>query len=95
MPKPNKYNGDGSLKPGRNVGPEPHLSAAAKHGEYIPVKRKGTSMNIVKRLALYILLAAVCAVLLGGLSGCQVNVVNVVNSDLGFDASTAFQQLAE
>ena len=87
MPKPNKYNGDGSLKPGRNVGPEPHLSALHTDyhtGQYVALpEAKGGFMKVIARLMLYIMIAAMCAALLGGLTGCQVNVVNVVHSDLG------------
>ncbi|AIX12966.1 hypothetical protein NL61_04 [Pseudomonas phage Pf-10] len=99
MPKPNKYNGDGSLKPGRNVGPEPHLSAvhADYHtGQYVPLPDlKGGFMKSASRVLLYVLIVAMIGALLFSLTGCQVNVVNVIHSDIGLDTSSTVQALVE
>lgn len=108
MPKPNKYRGNGSLKPEGT-----HEGAYVMHkGSMVPdfaatdsaIERgintykafKGNSMlKCGTRILLYVLIAAMCLGLLFGLTGCQVNVVNVIHSDIGLDASSTVQALVE
>lgn len=101
MPKPNRYTGNGSKKPegtvegayvvhkGRMV-PNFKATTEAIHrgiNAYKSFKEKAM-LKLTTRIACYILIVAFLAALLGCLSGCQVNVVNVVHSDIGLTAQS-------
>ncbi|BAO20670.1 hypothetical protein X917_gp04 [Pseudomonas phage PPpW-4] len=98
MPKPNKYAGNGKLRP---EGTQEGLYVMNK-GRMVPMFRaapeaierginaykafKGRNfMKLIARITLGILLVAMVAALM---TGCQVNVVNVVHSDIGVQGIT-------
>lgn len=108
MPKPNKYKGNGSKKPegtvegayvmhkGRMVPNFQATDSAIERGINAYKAFKGNAMlKCVTRIMLYIMVAAMCAALLFGLTGCQVNVVNVIHSDIGLDAPSNLNALIE
>lgn len=108
MPKPNKYAGNGSLKPegttegayvmhkGRMVPNFQATDSAIERGINAYKAFKGNTMvKTISRIMLYILVVAMCGALLFALSGCQVNVVNVVHSDIGVGTSSTVQALVE
>lgn len=106
MPKPNKYRGNGSLKPegthegayvmhkGRMVPDFQATDSAIERGIAAYKAFKGNTMlKCVTRIMLYIMLIAFCLACFGALQGCQVNVVNVIHSDIGLDASSNLNAL--
>lgn len=101
MPKPNRYAGNGSKKPegtvegayamhkGRMVPNFKATNEAIHRGinAYKSFKEKAM-LKLVTRITCCILLAAFVAALLATLQGCQVNVVNVIHSDIGLTAQS-------
>ncbi len=45
-------------------------------------------LKITTRILCYVLIAAFLAALFGTLQGCQVNVINVIHSDIGLTAQS-------
>lgn len=99
--KPNKYAGNGSKKPegtvegdyvmhkGRMVPNFKATNAAILKGinAYKPFK-ENAMLKLTTRILCYVLIAAFLAALFGTLQGCQVNVVNVIHSDIGLTAQS-------
>lgn len=101
MPKPNKYAGNGSKKPegtteGAYVMHKGRMvlnfratnSAILKGINAYKSFKENVMLKLVTRVTCYILLAAFVAALLATLQGCQVNVINVVHSDIGLTAQS-------
>lgn len=99
MPKPNKYQGNGAKKPEGTV----EGSYVMNKGRMVPMFRatgdsikrginaykaykKGTK-NMLKAIS-YVAMVCLCVVFVLALAGCQVNVVNVIHSDIGLDTSS-------
>lgn len=96
VPKPNKYAGNGKLKPEgtqdgayvMNKGRMVHMFRAApdavERGINAYKAFKGKNMlKLVTRIMLVIMLVACVAALC---TGCSINVVNVIHSDIGVQA---------
>lgn len=101
MPKPNKYAGNGSKKSegtvegayvmhkGRMVPNFKATNAAILKGINAYTSFKENAMlKITTRILCYVLIAAFLAALFGTLQGCQINVVNVIHSDIGLTAQS-------
>lgn len=100
MPKPNKYNADGSLKQGRNVGPEPHLAAprlktqpnSKKETFDVNKFHKRVVANIRNILAVAGLIIFLI-LLFGALQGCAVNVITMPDATIVIDGELVTQQV--
>lgn len=95
MPKPNKYKGNGSKKPEGTVeGPYvmhkgrmvPNFRATDGAIERGIAAYKNFKGNIMTKVISYTVLSLLVLFFVLALSGCQVNVVNVVHSDIGVSA---------
>lgn len=99
MPKPNKYTGSGSKKPegtvegsyvmhkGRMVQQFRATGESIKRGINAYKAYKKGSSKMLKALG-YVALVCLCVCFVLALAGCQVNVVNVIHSDIGLDTSS-------
>lgn len=95
MAKPNRYDGSGKLyangtvsgryvmRNGYWVDQDSPLGAAKTMQVHSAIKAASWFSNWLSIITLVIL----SVVLFGALTGCQVNVVNVIHSDIGLDAS--------
>lgn len=96
MPKPNKYAGNGSLKPegtqegayvmhkGRWVHMFRATPEAIQRG--INAFKAYKESNVLKLITRFMLAFLIIAAIAALCTGCQVNVVNVVHSDIGVQA---------
>lgn len=97
MPKPNKYAGSGKLKPEgtqdgayvMNKGRMVHMFRAGPEAIERGINaykafNKGASM--LKRITSIVMVLFIVAAIAVLCTGCQVNVVNVVHSDIGLSA---------
>ena len=96
MAKPNRYDGSGKLyangtvsgryimRNGHWVDQQSPLGAAEAMKVHSVLKASQWFSNWLA----YITLIVLVVVLVGALAGCQVNVVNVIHSDIGLDTSS-------
>lgn len=95
MAKPNRYDGSGKLyangtvsgryimRNGHWVDRDSPLGVSATMRAHSAVKAATWYSNWLA----YLTIAVLCVVLFGALSGCSVNVINVIHSDIGIDAA--------
>ncbi|WGH15448.1 hypothetical protein [Pseudomonas phage PSA6] len=102
MPKPNKYAGNGTLKPEgtqegayvMNNGRWVHMFRATPEAiqRGINAFKAYKESNVLKIVTRIILVLFVITAIAALCTGCQVNVVNVVHSDIGVQAVSEVAQ---